>query len=58
VKVSSATPVPVEQLIQSIAAFGTRSECVIDGFSFSTSAVPDPAARTSWRGSDLLAMSR
>jgi len=55
---SSATPVPVEQLIQSIAAFGTRSEGVIDGFSFSTSAVPDPAARTSWRGSDLLAMSR
>lgn len=58
VKVSSATPVSVEQLIQSIAAFGTRSEGVIDGFSFSTSAVPAPAARTSWRGSDLLAMSR
>ncbi|SFM96072.1 hypothetical protein SAMN02982985_05918 [Rugamonas rubra] len=42
VKVSSATPVSIEHLIQSIAAFGNRESGIVDGFSFTNTLVSDP----------------
>jgi hypothetical protein len=57
VKVSSATPVSIEHLIQSIAAFGNQETGMVDGFSFTNTLVSDPEQQGTLRNARMLAVS-
>lgn len=58
VQVSSATPVSIEHLIQSIAAFGNQSSGVVDGFAFTNTIISDSSSQQPLHSARLLAPSQ
>lgn len=57
VEVSSDTPVSIEHLVQSIAAFGNTGSGVVDGFAFSNAVIAAPVEQSGMHQGRLLSAS-